>query len=209
MTEASVKALGALRSTDNLQWYLIPMIVFAAYIYLNEIERRNFSAVFLGVFLWGVELCWEQINGLVLHFSGYAPLWCTPGPTAYLIYAGINVEICIFFAVGALLLIKALPRAREIRLLWIPNRVFIPVVAALLAVAAEVFLNRIGMLAWAWRFWNWPHLWVIFINYCLPSIVLVWMHDNLSLRTKRRLARAAVFLALLGHIIFAAVLGWI
>jgi len=36
-------------------------------------------------------------NSLWLHFSGYAPLWGEPGPTAYLILVGINVETTLMF----------------------------------------------------------------------------------------------------------------
>ncbi len=209
MTEASVEILKILRSTDNLQWYVVPMIIFVAYIYLNEVEKGNRSAVLLGIFLWAGELIWEMINGLVLHFSQYAPLWATPGSTAFLIYVGINIEIMLFFSVGALLLIKCLPKDKHLKLLGVPNRLLIPVLGAFSAVIAEVVLNRCGMLVWSWRFWGWPHLYIIFINYCLPALGLVWLHDNLSLRSKRKVAYTTVVLAIICHIIFATSLGWI
>jgi hypothetical protein len=127
MTEASLKALSNLRNPDQVQWYVIPLLAVVAYIYLSEIERKNFSAVWLGVATWAGELIWEMGNGLVLHFTGTAPLWSTPGPTAFLLYAGLNIEITLFFALAGLLLVKCLPPDPNLKILGIGNRILLPI----------------------------------------------------------------------------------
>lgn len=209
MTEASERALSVLRSADNMQWYVVPMLIFVAYIYIHEVERRNFSAVWLGIATWAAELVWEMFNASILHFTGYAPLWSAPGRSAFVIYAGLNIEISLFFAVAALLLIKLLPKDKSLRILGMPNRIFIPVLGALVAVGAEAVLNRAGLLVWDWWFWRWPHVYLIFIAYCAPALFLAWAHDKASLRSKRRWAIILLLLAALCHIVFASLLKWV
>jgi len=210
MTDASVQALAALRSTGHMKWYVVPLLVFVIYIYVVEIERRNWSAVLVGIAAWAGELIWEMFNGAVLTWSGYAPLWGTPGgDSALVIYAGLNVEITLFFAAAGVMLVKSLPPERDLRVLGLPNRVFVPVGWALVAVFVEVLLNRCGLLTWDYPWWGWPHVWLIVAAYCLFFLVLTWAHDRLSLRAKARLAILLPLAALLCHLVFATVLGWV
>lgn len=208
MTEAGLQVLSVLRRPDNFQWYVVPLLGMVGYIYLNEIERGNWSAVWLGISLWAFELIWEMVNGMILTFTEVAPLWCIPGSSAFVIYAGLNVEIAVFFAIGGLLLIKSLPGDKNIKLFGIPNRIFIPAAGALLAVVCEVALYKWGILAWHWWFWKWPHLYIIFINYLGPSLGLVWLHDNLRNRSKRKVAALLTAAAIICHLVFATALGW-
>ena len=209
MTEASLQALSLLRQPERMQWYVIPFLAAVAYFYLNEAEQGNWSAVWLGIATWAAELIWEMCNGLVLHFSNYAPLWSTPGPTAFLIYAGLNIEITLFFAVCALLLIKLLPKDRTLKILGLSNRVFIPVAGGLVAVFAEVLLNRCGLLIWDWKFWGWPHLYLIVVAYCAPALFLAWAHDHTPLRKQRNAAFYLLAAAAVCHLVFATLLGWV
>ncbi|MFX0070407.1 MAG: hypothetical protein ACFFAO_04880, partial [Candidatus Hermodarchaeota archaeon] len=76
VTEASQIALSNLRTTDNLQWYVIPLFIIVVYIYNTEMEKENFDAVYLGIYwlcICGVVL--EIVNALVLHFTQYSALW--------------------------------------------------------------------------------------------------------------------------------------
>ena len=209
MTDASVKALSVLRHTDNMQWYVVPILVFAIYIYIVEIEKRNWSAVLLGIAFWAAEFIWEMFNALILHFTQYAPVWCTPGPSAFTIYAGLNIEICLFFAILGILIIKVLPEDKNVKILRVPNRLFIPVTMGLIGVSVEILLNRCNLLIWDYSWWNWPHFYLIAIGYCAPFTGLVWLHDNLSLKAKKTLAIAVPILAIACHIIFAVALKWV
>jgi hypothetical protein len=47
------------------------------------------------------------------------------------------------------------------------------------------------------------------IWWALPYYLLLWLHDNLSLQAKGRLAAAGVALAAGCHLLFAVVLEWV
>lgn len=209
MTDASVQALSVLRSTDNLQWYIIPLLVFVFYIYFVEIEKKNWSPVLLGLAFWATEFIWEMFNALILHFTDYSALWTTPGKSAFVIYAGLNIEISFFFAVYGLMVLKILPEDKRMKILGISNRIFIPVILGLAGVFVEVLLNKANMLIWAYKHWNWPNIYFIVIAYCVPLVILVWLHDNLTLRAKKIGVVLMPVLAITCHIVFAMVLGWI
>lgn len=209
MTDASTQALSVLRSTDNLQWYIIPLLVFVFYIYFVEIEKKNWSPILLGLAFWAIEFIWEMLNALILHFTEYSALWTTPGKSAFVIYAGLNIEISFFFAVYGLMVLKILPEDKRMKILGISNRIFIPVILGLAGVFVEVLLNKANMLIWAYKHWSWPNIYFIVIAYCLPLLVLVWLHDTLTLRAKKIGVVLMPVLAITCHIVFAMVLGWI
>ena len=56
---------------------------------------------------------------------------------------------------------------------------------------------------------GWPRIYIIFINYWWPSMLLVWAHDHTSLRAKRRAAVICLALAAVCHLIFATWLKWV
>lgn len=209
MTDASVQALSVLRITDNMQWYIIPLLVSVFYVYFVEIEKRNWSPVLLGLAFWAGEFIWEMFNALILHFTNYAPLWTTPGKSAFVIYAGLNIEISFFFAVYGLMVLKILPEDKKMKIMGIPNRIFIPVILGLCGLFVEVLLNKSNMLIWSYNFWNWPNVYLIAVAHCLPMLVLVWLHDTLSLRAKKIGLVLVSVLAVVCHIVFASILGWV
>src|SRR5450759_707159 len=121
-TAASLAALKILRASSQFQWYVIPLLALVLYLYAVEIERRNWNLVFAGLALWGVDWFNEIWNGLVFHFTQFAPVWGAPGKTAYLILIGLNIEICFMFAVAGITFSKMLPPDRKKKILGIPNR---------------------------------------------------------------------------------------
>jgi hypothetical protein len=78
-TQASTQALENLRNTGHFGWYLIPILAFVAYIYVVEAERRKWDIFLAGFAFLGVELAWEMLNALVLHWSKRAAMWTAPG----------------------------------------------------------------------------------------------------------------------------------
>ena len=184
MTAASEEALRILRSTEHFQWYVVPLLALVVSLYVSEVQKRNWHAVLVGLLLSAAEFGWEIGNALVLHFTGYAALWTTPGDTAYLILVGINIEIFLMFSVAGLILAKALPPDRRESVLGMPNRVVIPVAFAAFCALVEVLLNRVGALVWAYQYWSWPHVWTVFLGYALPMLAVAWAYDRLSLRAK-------------------------
>ena len=209
MTVESIQALSVLRSADNMQWYIIPLLTAVVYIYFVEVERKNWSPVILGLAFWAAEFTWEIFNALILHFTNYAPLWLTPGKSSFVIYAGLNIEISFFFAVYGLMVLKILPEDRNMKIMGIPNRFFIPTVLGLCGLFVEIILNRCNMLIWTYSFWKWPNLYLLAVGYCLPLLILAWLHDNLSLRAKKIFLVLMSALAITGHIVFAVILKWI
>ncbi|MEW6076573.1 MAG: hypothetical protein AB1724_02045 [Thermodesulfobacteriota bacterium] len=210
MSPASEQAVSILRHTGNMQWYVVPLLIFVIYAYITEIERKNWPAVTLGIAFWAGEFIWEMFNALVLKINGWAPMWSTPGGnSAYVIYVGLNIEIAFFFAVAALLVIKALPADRSLKILGLPNRLVIPMMMGLASVFVEVLLNRAGLLVWDNVWWQWPNIWLIIAAYCLPFLVVAWCHDHLTLKAKTIAAVGLPVLAVTCHLIFATWLSWI
>ena len=209
MTEASTQALSILRSLENFQWYVIPMMMFVVYVYLVEIERGRWNLVFTGLIFMAMEFGWEMFNSLVLHFTQYAPLWSTPGDTAFLIMVGINIEIFFFFAVIGLFLAKSLPKDKKLRILGIPNRILFPVALAFSCLLVEIVLNMADALVWDWKYWSWPHVWSVFASYSLAYLTITWVHDRFEVSGKVKILIGLVALDVAAWVVLAEILGWI
>jgi hypothetical protein len=119
-TEYAQQALSNLRDTSGFQWYVIPLLVIVLYIYHDQISRKNYSVVFAGLALWGMDWFNEIWNSLVFHFNGYAPVWAAPGETAYLILIGLNIEICFMFAILGIVTTVMLP-SKDTKILGLPT----------------------------------------------------------------------------------------
>ena len=209
MTEASQQVLEVLRLPENLQWHVVPLIALVMYIYNSELEKKRHGQVYLGIYFLAISgVFLEIVNALVLHWSGRAALWTTPGNSAFVIYAGWNVEILFLAAVGGLTVLKGLPE-KDQRILGVPNRRILPLFWAVGAVFIEVLLNRGGLLVWEYTHWRWPNLYFMVIWWAVPYYLLLWLHDNLSVEAKGRLAAASVVFAAGCHILFAVVLQWV
>lgn len=209
MTESTLQMLESLRKTDNLQWYVIPLLIFVIYVYISEIEKKNYSAVLLGIYSFASGWILEIVNALVLHFSERAALWTTPGDSAFIIYAGWNIEIFIMAALGGLIVVKSLPKDKSIKIFGLPNRIVIPLLWSLFAVAIEIALNFAGILVWEYKFWSWPHIYFMVIWWSVPYFMMVRMHDKFSLKKKKKYALIGPLAAIVLHIIFAVILKWV
>ena len=77
-----------------LEWYVVPLIAIAVYVYAVEVERRRWDLVLCGLAFWGMDWLNEIANGLILHFTQHSALWTAPARSAYIIFVGLNVEIC-------------------------------------------------------------------------------------------------------------------
>jgi len=106
-----------LRSTDQANWTIIPLIFIACYAYAVEVERKNWDFVLFGVGAMTVWFLIEVGNALVLHFTGYSAPWICSTNTNYLILVGFNIEIFLaYFAIGILLYLKILPQDRNLKI---------------------------------------------------------------------------------------------
>ena len=185
LTESAAQALAILRDGSLFQWYVIPLFAFVVYIYAVEIERRNWNLIFAGLAFWGMDWFNEIWNSLVLHFSGYAPMWGAPGKTAFLILVGLNVEIMFMFAVAGIAFGKMLPSDRKLKILGIPNRIFLAVANSVFCVVVEIWLNSVGALTWDWALWSTKSpIPILLFGYLHFFLVSYWVHDMKTVRAK-------------------------
>jgi hypothetical protein len=210
MTPAAQEALKILRDGSIFQWYVIPLFALVVYVYANEIERRNWSLIFAGLAFWGMDWFNEIWNGLVFHFTQYAPVWGAPGKTAYLILIGLNIEICFMFAIAGITFSKMLPPDKKLKVLGLPNRLVFAISGSIFCVFVEILLNQVGALTWDYAWWNVGAPWLIFLVGYLPFfLVAFWVFDMESVTQKIKVVGGILAFDLVCLVIFAGILKWI
>lgn len=209
-TESATQALSILRDGSQFQWYVVPLLVIVIYIYHDQIARKNWSVVFAGLALWGMDWFNETWNSLVFHFTQYAPVWAAPGDTAYLILIGLNIEICFMFAIMGIAASLVLPEDKTKRIFGIPNRWVFAVGFSALAVFIELLLNKVDALTWDYSWWNVSAPWLIFlIGYFPFFVVAYWVHDMTSVRRQAITVGALLSFNAACLVLFGPILGWI
>ena len=154
-TQAASEALSILRNpTLTFQWYVISLFALIVYVYAVEIERQNWSLILAGLAFWGMDWFNEIWNGLVFHFTQYAPVWGAPGKTAYLILIGLNIEICFMFAIAGIVFSKMLPRDKHLKIFGLNNRLLIAITGSIFCVFVEILLNQANALTWDYPWWS-------------------------------------------------------
>jgi hypothetical protein len=210
MTPSALEAQGVLRDGSLFQWYVIPLFALVVYVYAAEVERRNWNVVFAGLAFWGMDWFNEIWNGLVLHFTQYAPVWGAPGKTAYLILIGLNIEISFMFSIAGITFAKMLPGDKNLRILGLPNRLFFAITGAAFCVIVELLLNRAAALTWEYSWWNRGAPWLIFLAGYFPFfLVSFWVFDMESLRRKIKIVAAIYAFDAACLVLFAGLLKWI
>lgn len=209
-TESAMQAMHVLRDASQFQWTAIPLFALVTYVYAVEVERRNWNLVFAGLAFWGMDWFNEILNGLVFHFTDYAPVWGTPGRSAFVILMGLNLEICFMFAVAGIAFAKMLPADRTAKILGVPNRLFFAVTNSIFCVFVEILLNAAGALTWDYRWWNAGAPWLIFLLGYLPFfLVSFWVFDMESVRKKAVVTGAILGFDVACLLVFGAGLRWI
>jgi len=207
---SAAQAQAVLRDSSHFQWFVIPLLLLVIYAYGEQAAAKRWGVVLGGIAFWLMDWVNEIWNGLFFHFSGFAPVWGTPGSSAYVILIGLNIEITFMFAIMGLFAVRTLPADRTLRIFGINNRWLFACVNSVLCVIVEVWLNRIGALTWEWRGWNAGAPFLIWLVGYLPFfLVAYWVHDMASI--KRQIATvgtlAGVVALALG--IFGGAFGWI
>ncbi|OQX96694.1 hypothetical protein B6I21_00250 [candidate division KSB1 bacterium 4572_119] len=209
-TEAAAKATQILRDGSLFQWYVIPLFAFVVYVYANEVEKKNWNLVFAGLAFWGMDWFNEIWNSLVFHFTNYAPVWGAPGKTAYLIFIGLNIEICFMFAIAGITFAKMLPPDKKVKIFGIPNRMIVAVFGSAFCVFIEVLLNNIGALTWDYSWWDAGTPWLIFLfGYLTFFLVSFWVFDMESLKKKITVVASIYVFDVLLILVFGVILKWI
>ncbi|MFQ6609244.1 MAG: hypothetical protein ACE5D7_00445 [Fidelibacterota bacterium] len=210
LTESASRALAILRDGSQFQWVVIPLFAFVVYVYAVEVERKNWSLVFAGLAFWGMDWFNEIWNALIFHFTNYAPVWGAPGKTAYLIFIGLNIEICFMFAVAGIVFTKILPKDKKMKILGIPNRLFLAVSLSIFCVFVEYLLNAVGALTWDYTWWNTkaPILIVLF-GYLPFFLMAYWVFDMESIRKQAITTGIIYSVNILAILIFGVGFGWL
>ncbi len=210
MTESASQALSILRDGSQFQWYVIPLLAFAFYIYTTEVQKKAWSLVLAGLAFWGMDWINEIANGLVFHFTGTAPIWGAPGKTAYLILIGLNIEIMFMFAVAGIIWSKMLLPDRRTKVLGLPNRWFVAIAGAAFCVFVEYLLNGVGALTWDYSWWSRRAPWLIFLfGYLTFFVVAFWVHDMKTMKGKLTVVGTIWAVVIASLVLFIPVLHWI
>ena len=210
MSDFALEALSRLRDGSNFQWYVIPLLAFVFYIYTVEAEKRNWNLVLAGLAFWGADWLNEIINGLVLRGTGYAPIWGEPGPTAYLILVGLNIETMFMFAVAGIIWTKMLHPDKNFKYLGIPNRWAVAIGGTIFSVFVEYLLNSVNALTWDYAWWNRGAPWLILIfGYLWFFVFAFWVFDMKELKQKIQVVGTLWAVDILALIVFAGFLKWI
>lgn len=203
------QALENLRNPNTLNWTVIPLLALMFYVYASEVQKKNWNAVFAGLAFWGMDWINEIINSLVLHFSHYAPIWGTPGQSAYTVLIGLNVEIMFMFSIAGIVWSKMLLDNKNSKILGINNRWFIIIAGSVFSVIVEYFLNAADMLTWDYSWWNANNPWLIVpFGYMTFFIVAFWVYDMKSVK-KQIVTVGSIFTIVLLSLIIFGTLAWI
>jgi hypothetical protein len=209
-TEFAQQAQDILRDHSLFQWYVISLLAIVTYIYSSEIHNKCMNAVFAGLAFWGADSINEIINSIFFHLNGRAPLWATPGDTAYLVLIGLNIEIMFMFSIAGIAWSKVLPPDPGTRILGIPNRWFIALTGSAFCVFVEILLNRIDVLTWDWPWWSASAPWLIFVvGYLWFFLIAFWVHDMNDVKRQTRVVGALWALVAILVLIFGVGLGWL
>jgi hypothetical protein len=211
MADSAERALALLRDGSHFQWYVIPLFALVVYVYASEVERKNWSLILAGLAFWGMDWFNEIWNGLVFHFTGFAPVWGTPGNgSALVLLIGLNIEITFMFAIAGIAFSKMLPADKKLKILGIPNRLLIAVVGAAFCVFVECLLNWVGALTWEYPWWSMGAPWLIFLfGYFTFFLVAFWVFDMEKLKSKIITVGIILGFDILCLIVFMCILKWI
>jgi len=210
MSDFALEALSRLRDGSNFQWYVIPLLAFVFYVYTIEAEKRNWNLVLAGLAFWGADWLNEIINGLVLRGTGYAPIWGEPGPTAYLILVGLNIETMFMFAVAGIIWTKMLHPDKNFKYLGIPNRWAVAIGGTFFSVFVEYLLNSVNALTWDYAWWNRGAPWLILIfGYLWFFVFAFWVFDMKEFKQKVQVVGTLWAVDVIALIVFAGFLKWI
>ncbi len=203
--EATQQALDILRTGENFQWYVIPMLALVIYVYANEYSQRNWKPIAAGLALYGVHWFYEILNALIQHLSGHA-LWTVPEGTSFLLLVGVGVELSLMFAIAGLVMSKFLPEDPAMRILGIPNRWVFAVGNAAFFAIFEIFLAKTSTFVWVYPWWG---AFPVFVLVYIPFFLAAFLCYDWPPRRQIRFIGSVFGIDAVMLIVFAGVLGWI
>lgn len=215
-TEATVQALDGLRDLSMVQWYVIPFLALAFYLYTHEMNKARLSgdwnAVYAGLTILGMDFINETWNGWVLHFSGHSAFWTTPGETALRLMVGWNIEIVFMFSILGIIYYNSLsPDYERNRILGLPEKWAVAIAYAGFCLVIECLLNIGGHLVWEYPWWelSFEGLWLIFLigyfHFYVAAIIVITLKSH---RAKMATVGGIWAVAVVANLA-AAMAGWV
>ena len=178
VTDAAREARAILRDGSTFEWSTVALLAFVFYVYAVEVERRRWDILLAGLAFWFMDWFNELANSAIFHASDRAPLWTVTGDTSYLILIGLGVEISMLFLVAGIVFVKQLPADRDLKILGVPNRLFLVFAFSCLCVLVEVFLESTGYFTWEYWWWNTPFVPLIVVfGYMTFFGIAAWVYD--------------------------------
>jgi len=203
--EATAQALSLLRSGQPFQWYVITLLALVAYVYFNEISKKNWKGIAAGLSLYMVHWFVEIVNSLVQHFSGHA-LWTVPTGTAFLLLIGVGVELSLMFSIAGLVFSKILPADPSMKIMVVNNRLVFAIGNAAFFSIFEIFLVKTPAFVWVYPWWG---ALTVFITVYIPFFVVSLYCYDWKPRTQRAVIGGLFAINAAAIILFAGFLGWI
>lgn len=203
--EATAQALSLLRSGQPFQWYVITLLALVAYVYFNEISKKNWKGIAAGLSLYMVHWFVEIVNSLVQHFSGHA-LWTVPTGTAFLLLIGVGVELSLMFSIAGLVFSKILPADPSMKIMGVNNRLVFAIGNAAFFSIFEIFLVKTPAFVWVYPWWG---ALTVFITVYIPFFVVSLYCYDWKPRTQRAVIGGLFAINAAAIILFAGFLGWI
>ena len=203
--EATQQALSILRNGTIFQWYLIPLLMFAFYIYFNEYGKKNYKGIAAGLSLYMVHWFYEIANALIQHFSGHA-LWTIPEGTGFLLLVGVSAELSIMFSVAGLIYSKLLNEDPKFRIFGISDRLLIGVSTAAFFSVFEIFLAKTPAFIWIYPWWgSFP----VFITVYIPFFLISMYSYDWKPKTQVTFIVSLLAINAVMLFVFAGILKWI
>lgn len=203
--ELTQAALSILRNGSTFQWYFIPLMAFAVYVYFVEVEKKNWKGIASGLALYATHWAYEIANALIQHFSGHA-LWTVPTGTSFLLLVGVGWELSMMFAVAGVIFSKILPADPKAKILGLNNRVAIAIGNAALFSIIEIFLAKTPAFHWVYRWWG---AIPVFITVYVPFFLMANFAYDWKPKRQKSVIGTLIMVDLLAMAVFAGVLKWI
>lgn len=203
--EATDQALAILRSGNPFQWYFIPLLAFAVYVYFTEIEKKNWNGIAAGLALYATHWFFEIGNALIQRFSGHA-LWTVPTGTSFLLLVGVGWELSVMFSVAGVIMTKILPADPKKKILGINNRILFAVVNAALFSFIEIFLAKTPAFVWVYPWWG-PL--PVFLMVYVPFFLMANLAYDWKPKVRRIVIGALMAVDVLAMVVFAGIFRWI
>ena len=203
--ELTAQALSILRKGINFQWYFIPLFAFVVYVYITEIEKKNWKNIAAGLSLYATHWLYEIGNALIQHFSGHA-LWTVPTGTSFLLLVGVGCELSMMFAVSGVIFSKLLPKDPKMKILGVNNRIVIAIANAAFFSVFEIFLAKTPAFHWVYPWWG---ALPVFITVYIPFFLMCNFAYDWKPKTQIRIIGSLIGIDVVAMIVFAGILGWI